>query len=153
MTSEYPRYLLDESAEVRRGVMRLARRMRVGRAPGALSANKIIVLGHLRRFGPATPGALAGAEHQRPQSLTRVFTELEDAGLVSRAPDETDRRRSVIAITPAGLDALTRDMAERDRWLARAMSGLTETERGVLRLAARLMDQMAAARPIPDVER
>jgi DNA-binding MarR family transcriptional regulator len=138
---------MDEVADVRRGATRLVQRMRVSRAPGALSTNKIVVLGHLRRFGPTTPGALAAAEYQQPQSLTRVFTELESAGMVSRSRDAEDRRRSVIAITPAGLEALRRDMAERDRWLAVAMSELSEAERGLLHLAGRLMDSLANLPP------
>lgn len=147
---------MDEVAAVRRGVTRLVQRMRVSRAPGALSTNKLVVLGHLQRSGPTTPGALAAAEYQQPQSLTRVFTELERAGMVSRSRDASDHRRSVIAITPAGLEALRRDMAERDRWLAAAMSGLSETEYGLLHLAGRLMDSLAtipptAPPPRPDV--
>ena len=124
--------------------------MRAGRSPGALSANKVSVLGHLRRHGPATPGDIAAAERQQPQSLTRVFAELEADALVSRDRDERDRRQSVLAITAAGRAALTRDMAERDAWLATALAELTETERQVIRLAARLMDQIADSDPEHD---
>jgi DNA-binding MarR family transcriptional regulator len=136
---------LETAAEIRQGVIRLARRTQAVRSPGALSGSKLGVLGHLRRHGPATAGALAAAEHRQPQSLTRVFAELEADGLVSRTRHERDRRQSVLDITPAGLAALGRDMAERDAWLASAIAGLTETERQVMRLAARLMDRVADA--------
>src|SRR5436309_3921756 len=106
--------LLDGAAQVRQGVIRLGRRLRAERSPEALSANKLGVLSHLHRHGPATAGELAAAEHQRPQSLTRVFAELEQAGLVTRIRDERDRRQSVLALTPEGTAALARDMAERD---------------------------------------
>ncbi|MFD1932268.1 MarR family winged helix-turn-helix transcriptional regulator [Nonomuraea mangrovi] len=133
----------ESAAEIRQGVTRLARRMRAVRPAGALSNNKLGVLAHLYRHGPSTPGELAAAERQRPQSLTRLFAELEQDGLVSRDSGEADRRRSVLAITRAGTDALRRDMAERDAWLTSAMAGLTETERQVLLLAGRLMDRLA----------
>lgn len=132
-------------ADIRRGTVRLGQRMRAARPADALSGNKLVVLSHLNRSGPTTPGELAAAEHQLPQSLTRVFTELAAAGLISRTQDEADRRRSLIAITPAGRAALRDDMAARDRWLAAAMAGLTEAERGLLHLAGRLMDRMAGS--------
>ena len=83
-------------SDLRRGTLRLGRRLRAERPAGALSANKIAVLAHLRRTGPSTPGAIADAERQRPQSLTRVFTELERDGLITRSPSTEDRRASVL---------------------------------------------------------
>ncbi|MCO6004115.1 MarR family transcriptional regulator [Actinoallomurus purpureus] len=141
--------LVQSAAQVRQGVIRLGRRLRAERSPEALSVNKLGVLSHLHRHGPATAGELAAAEHQRPQSLTRVFAELEQAGLMTRIRDERDRRQSVLAITPAGTTALARDMAERDAWLASAMAGLSDTERQVLRLAGALMDRLADDPPRP----
>lgn len=136
---------VEAAAQIRRGATRLAHRLRAERPPGALSSNKLGVLGHLRRRGPSTPGEIAAAEHQRPQSLTRVFAELVNDGLVRRAPSENDRRQSMLTITSAGRAALSRDMAGRDAWLASVLSGLTETESEVLRIAAVLMDRIAEA--------
>jgi DNA-binding MarR family transcriptional regulator len=134
----------DEVAEVRRAVVHLARRMRAERPAGALSPGKIAVLAQLHTAGPLTPGALAAAEFQKPQSLTRVLAELERAGLIVRGPDEHDRRRALVELTPAGSRALVADMADRDAWLSQAMTRLSETERGVLRLAVPLMDRLAS---------
>jgi DNA-binding MarR family transcriptional regulator len=133
----------NDVAEVRRAVMRLARRLRAERPADALSPNKISVLAHLHRNGPTTPGRLAAAEHQQPQTLTRVFAELERAGLIVRIPDEHDRRRTVLDLTSAGRDALAADMAVRDTWLAAAMAELTEVERELLHLVAPLMERLA----------
>jgi DNA-binding MarR family transcriptional regulator len=133
----------DETVTIRRAVIRLARRLRVERPETALSSNKVGVLAHLHRNGPTSPGALAAAEHQQPQSLTRVFADLERTGLIVRSPSEVDRRHAVLAITTEGRHALARDMAQRDRWLESALQRLTETERQVLLLAARLMDRVA----------
>jgi DNA-binding MarR family transcriptional regulator len=130
-------------ADLRRAVIRLGRRLSVERPADALSSNKLVVLAHLHRNGPTTPGRLATAEHQQPQSLTRVFAELQEDGLISRVRDERDRRQWLIEITPAGRTALAEDMAVRDAWLAAAMDRLTETERGLLKLAASLLERLA----------
>ncbi|MFI5957814.1 MarR family winged helix-turn-helix transcriptional regulator [Cryptosporangium sp. NPDC051539] len=133
----------DRVVTIRRGVTRLARRLRVERPPSALSANKIAVLAALYRSGPSTPGAIAAAEHQQPQSLTRVFADLEADGLVLRVRSETDRRAWVLHLTDAGRDALHSDMAQRDAWLAVALDDLTEAERGLLEVAAGLLEDLA----------
>jgi DNA-binding MarR family transcriptional regulator len=111
-----------------------------------LSANKIGVLAHLLRAGPASPGEIAVAEHQLPQSLTRVFAELEADGLVTRSPSEQDRRAALLQLTPAGRDALARDMAVRDRWLASALIDLSPAEIDVLRQAGPLLERLADGR-------
>ena len=102
------------------------------------------VLSHLRRAGPSTPGQIAAAERQQPQSLTRVFTKLEREGLVSRSRSDRDGRESVLSLELAGLSALTRDMARRDAWLAGALEDLTAAEIGLLDVAAGLLDRLAA---------
>ncbi len=131
------------AADVRRGVTRLAHRLRVERPADALTANKISVLSHLHRNGPSTPGEIAAAEHQLPQSLTRVFSDLQMSGLVSRAPSERDGRGSVLSLTWAGESALARDMAQRDLWLSEALGDLTPAEVDLLSIAAGLLDRIA----------
>ena len=154
---------------VRRGATRLARRLRMERpdparpAPGTpdpgtpalnstelsppeLSNQALGILAHLYRRGPMTPGALAAAERLQPQSLTRTLARLERQGLVALQPDDRDRRRSLLALTDAGHQALARDMRHRDGWLAGAMARqLTPAERDLLRIAAELMDRLADA--------
>jgi DNA-binding MarR family transcriptional regulator len=127
---------------LRRGTSRLGRRLRTNRPPGSLSSGKIGVLGHLHLHGPASPGEVAAAEGQQPQSLSRVFAELEAADLVRRSASGTDGRRSILTITPAGSAELLEDMRVRDAWLTMALATLNETEVGVLRLAAGLMERL-----------
>jgi DNA-binding MarR family transcriptional regulator len=130
-------------AQVRRGASRLARRLRLERPADSISLTKLAVLAHLRRWGAATPGELAAAEHLQPQSLTRVLADLQAEGMLTRHRDERDRRQYVLEITPMGSLALARDMDGRDEWLAEAMRELTETERQVLYLAGTLMDRLS----------
>ncbi|MFF0017294.1 MarR family winged helix-turn-helix transcriptional regulator [Streptomyces sp. NPDC005374] len=145
MSAADPEDRLPSAARIRRGIMRLNRRLRQERGDGCLSANQLEVLGHLHRHGSATPGEVAAALRQRPQSLTRVFAELEAEGLVGREAGSVDRRQSVLSLTASGRLALERDMAERDAWLAGALASLSATERGVLELAAEVMERLADA--------
>jgi DNA-binding MarR family transcriptional regulator len=134
----------------RRGVISLGRRLRTERTPagGELTMLELSVLGHLNRRGPMTPGDLAAADKVQPQSLTRTLAGLEADRLVSRQPDLTDGRRSLLGITQLGQDALRREMTQRDAWLATAMAAaLTRTEIELLRLAGDLMERLADAQP------
>jgi len=129
---------------VRRGVTSLGRSLRTGRTPGGLTSLELSVLGHLNRRGPLTPGDLAAADRIQPQSLTRTLTSLEAGGLLSREPDPSDGRRSLLAISAAGVSVLRTEMDQRDRWLAAAMAAkLTSTEAELMRLAGELMERLA----------
>ncbi|MGD0559476.1 MAG: MarR family winged helix-turn-helix transcriptional regulator [Streptosporangiaceae bacterium] len=139
--------LPQAAAEIRQGVTRLSRRLRSERPPGGFSSSKLSVLSYLLRNGPAAASEVAAADHQQPQSLTRVFASLEREHLIARTRDDRDRRQSLLSITEAGHQSLRRDMIQRDDWLASALTGLTETECELLRLAARLMDRIADATP------
>ncbi|MER6990150.1 MarR family transcriptional regulator [Saccharopolyspora hirsuta] len=132
------------AAEVRTGVMRLARRLRAERNPGELTLGRMAVLGRLERDGPTTSSALAVAERVTPQSMARMVQHLISAGLAERAPDPDDRRAAIIRITDAGRDRVRQDRQRREAWLAQAMTTeLSDVEREVLVLAARLLDRLA----------
>jgi DNA-binding MarR family transcriptional regulator len=138
--------LLTAATAVRQGATRLARRLRIERPEPAQTSLEMGILAHLNRRGPTTPGALAAAERVQPQSLTRTLASLERQDLAVRQPDDRDGRRSLLAITEAGRQALARDMRSRDAWLARAMARrLTRAEQELLRIAGELMDRLADA--------
>jgi DNA-binding MarR family transcriptional regulator len=116
------------------------------RVPGGLTAAELSVLAHLNRRGPLSPGELAVAERVQPQSLTRTLGGLERGGYISRAPDAADGRRSLLAVTQAGLDVLRAETEQRDAWLAAAIEALlTPSEAEVMRIAGELMEQLADA--------
>ena len=132
----------DIARSLRAGVLRLARRLRVERDRSALSNNKVAVLSHLARVGESTPSRIARDERQRPQSLTRVFAELEADGLIRRHGGTHDGRQSLLALTEAGREALAADMSLRDQWLVDAMSTLSDAELGIIRLATVVLDRI-----------
>lgn len=141
----FPPPPLDSAAVVRRAVNRLGRRMRAERLPDGLPSGKLAILALLNRSGPSSPGAMAGALHVQPQSLTRTLAALEQDGLVTRERDAADGRQYRIALTEDGFQVMARDVGHWDAWLRERMATqLNETEREVLRLAAGLLDRLAA---------
>jgi len=126
--------------------MSLGRRLKLERPTGGRTSLELSVLGHLHRRGPVSPGEIAAAERVQPQTLTRTLAALQSGGLISRTGHPLDGRMNLLGLTDAGLDALRRDMAARDSWLAAAMrASLTTTELEMLRLAAQLLERVADA--------
>lgn len=144
----------DPAADLRRAVNRIGRRLRAERPPDALPSGRLGVLAHLYRSGPSTPGAMAAALHVQPQSLTRTLAALTRDGMVSRSRAAGDRRSQVVELTERGFAAMARDVAHMDAWLrARMDAELNATEREVLRIAAALLDRLAAdADPAPEAD-
>lgn len=138
--------LLGRAADLRRGVTRLSRRLRLERPEQGEPLLQLTVLALLRSRGPMSPGDLASAERVQPQSLTRTLTALEAAGLVARRPDPEDGRRSLLTITHDGRRAIRDDVRQRDAWLAVAIAEvLSPVEQELLRLAGELMERLAEA--------
>jgi DNA-binding MarR family transcriptional regulator len=131
---------------LRRGTMRLGRRLRMERPEHAVASAELSVLGLLRRKGPMSAGELAWAERVQPQSLTRTLAALEDRGEIHRHPDPADRRRSVLSITEAGTKTLLADVSQRDSWLAMAIAEhLSPAETHLVMMAGELMERLAEA--------
>jgi DNA-binding MarR family transcriptional regulator len=129
---------------VREGVSRLNWRMRAERDWRGPSPLVLTVLSRLYRAGTQTPKAVSDGEKIHPQSLTRILAALERDGLVTRQSDPADGRRSLLSITDRGLATLRAYSEQREQWLAAAMAEtLTETERELLRLAAKVMSRLA----------
>jgi DNA-binding MarR family transcriptional regulator len=140
-----------DEALITRAVLRLGRRLRAARPPGAIGFAALAMLTTIARLGPVPAARLAAEERLQPQSLTRMLEALERDGLIERRPGTADRRTRLVAISDAGRAALAYDLEARRRWLERAMAAtLTPGERQRLKEAAALMlrlaDSPAAAR-------
>ena len=132
------------ASELRLGVMRLARRLRLERADDAMSLNQLAVMGTLERHGRMSVGELAAHEKVRPPSMTRTVACLEESGHVQRAPHETDGRQVVVELTEVGRARVIADRRRREAWLAQRLKELTKSERDVLRAAVPILDRLAA---------
>ena len=138
-----------EAADLRRAVQHLARRLREQRPGGRLTDVQRSILAQVVDHGPQTAGALARRVRTTPQALTRPLAALVEDGVLERAPDPHDGRQYLLTISSAGWTLLREDAAPRDAWLAAALADLTDAERDLLGIAARLLDEVAR-RPGPE---
>jgi len=121
----------------------LGRLMRRLRAEHAFSLSHGAALGRLDREGPQTTVALATAERVRPQSMGQTLAELETQGLVSRRPDETDGRKTLLELTAEGRRVLSEDRQRREGWLAEALDeSFSASERQTLKRAVSLLARL-----------
>ena len=134
----------EAARELRQAMARLGRRVRAQRSASSVGMAKISLLATLYREGPMTLTELAATQGIQPQSLTRVAAELADDGYLTRRGDPVDRRRVPLTITASGRALLASEMRPRDTWLEAAMAErLSDEERSILAVAARLMNRLA----------
>ena len=119
---------------------KLRRRLREHAHKGDLSLSQIAVLGYLDRDGPATVTVLARAEGVRSQSMGATVAALEEAGLVTGAPNPTDGRQIILSLTATAREWIKASRAAREDWLCRAIrSHLSPAEQEDLAKAATLL--------------
>src|SRR5688500_14461128 len=122
----------------------MARRLRQ-EAGAELSPSQTAALVTIERHGPLTPSELAERERVQRPTVTRVLARLEEAGLVDRAGDPTDRRSSLVSISPDGRALLESVRARKDAYLARRIDALEPADREALERAAAIFERMLGA--------
>ncbi|WP_445169117.1 MarR family winged helix-turn-helix transcriptional regulator [Mycolicibacterium sp. Dal123E01] len=134
------------ATELREAMMALARQLRRHRPDNGLTPSQLEVLSDVSRAGVTTPAEIAARLHIRVQSLTDSINDLESRGLISRRPDDTDRRRQLVELTGDGLELLLHYRAQRDAWLHETMRDhLSELEFNLLMLTAPILRKLADA--------
>lgn len=153
LTHPAPATDIDTAARLRAVLGRLSRRLRTtpaGVAAG-LTPTRISVLLTVVRRGPIRLSELADAEAVNPTMLSRVISDLTEAGLLERVSDEGDRRTAWVQSTAAGRRLAERMRRERTDSLNLALSELPESDRRrietVLPALERLAEQLREARP------
>lgn len=109
--------------------------------PAQLTLPQFSLLRRIQRAGPASLTRLAQVVQLERTTLGRNLRPLEEAGLVESRASETDARERVIALTPAGVQALD---AAVPLW--RKAQGKVEQHLGAQRLAQlrELLDDLEA---------
>ncbi|MEU4995814.1 MarR family winged helix-turn-helix transcriptional regulator [Streptomyces sp. NPDC021622] len=88
-----------------------------------------VVLSAVADQGPVAQAALGRSIQLDPKDLVGVINDLQDAGLVLRAPDPTDRRKNAITITEDGERTLDRCAEAARRANNELLAPLSATER------------------------
>ena len=111
------------------------------------------VIRGLRRSGPPPPGlrrafGAAGLAPRHVHVLAQLakvgpvtVSELARAGLAERREDESDRRRTIVAVTDRYREAIDEWLASRSEPLRRALARLTPEEQQALLKALRTIDE------------
>lgn len=129
------------ASELRVVLGQLMRRLRVEHR---FSLSQGSVLGRLDREGTSSIGELAVSERVRPQSMAQTVCDLETEGLISRRPDPSDGRRSLVQLTERGRQTLEEDRRNREGWLAQALAhDLSRPEQEILTRAVTLLGRLA----------
>jgi DNA-binding MarR family transcriptional regulator len=106
------------------------------------------LLGKLRSYGPPyrrSPGQLADDLHLSSGAMTNRLDRMEEAGLIRRLPDPSDRRGTLVEPTEQGHEMWNRAVGTQAKTEALLAGTLTQAEREELhRLLRRLMQAFPA---------
>lgn len=126
--------------DLRAVVGRLVRRLRTGYP---VPPHQFSVLRSIERGGPQTTSRLAVTELVRPQSMAHTLHQLDQAGLITRCPDPSDGRQTLIDLSDRGRTVLDEQRREATGWLAAAIEEtLSAEERDTLGDAVSLLHRL-----------
>jgi DNA-binding MarR family transcriptional regulator len=120
-------------------LVRLLRR----RSPAQVGPGSLGALATLARCGPMRLGDLASREGVAPPTLTRMIAVMEEGGLVSRRPDEHDRRAVRVSVTAAGAQVVAGIGAARAAVLRDRLAQLSPQDRQELAAALPALEAVA----------
>jgi DNA-binding MarR family transcriptional regulator len=100
------------------------------------------VLHTLARRGPLRLTDLTATEQLKQPALTSLVAKLERDGLVSRAPDPSDRRAILLSLTADGQAIVASRRASRVERLAELVNQLSDEERALLADSAQLLKRL-----------
>ncbi|MFG2051174.1 MarR family winged helix-turn-helix transcriptional regulator [Micromonospora sp. NPDC048935] len=91
-----------------------------------------VILRHLADAGPQNVSALAARLNLDGSTVTRQVSALQRDGLITRTPDPSDGRGTVISPTPAGLQRMAAVQAARTRLYGDMLADWSTEDRSAL---------------------
>src|SRR5438034_5862087 len=137
---ELQRLLVDVIRSLRRSGPPPPDLRRAFRAAG-LGPRHVHTLAHLARREPMSVSQLARRLRVTLPTASLLVAELARAGLVDRRTDETDRRRTIVAVSDRYRDAIDEWLRSRSEPIRRALAKLDAAERETLLKALRAIDE------------
>ena len=134
------------AGRLRLSMVRLARQLR-RMDPNELTITQFSALATVVGSGPLGVGQLAEIEGLPSPAATRLADKLEEAGLVARQPNPSDRRGVRIAATDKGAQLLERRARIGNAWLAEQLSALSKADRLAVERAVAVLETFATERP------
>jgi DNA-binding MarR family transcriptional regulator len=130
------------------GIERLLSLLRSLAPRDGLSFTAAATLATLDRSGPSRLTLLAVNEGVTQPAMTQLVARLQDAGLIARASDPSDRRVVEVSITAEGSALLSRRRAARARRLAGMLARLSPEDQAALAAALPAMDALTGQRTV-----
>jgi DNA-binding MarR family transcriptional regulator len=130
------------ASRLRLAITRLSRRLRQQAASGDVSPSQLATLATIERHGPLPLGELAQRERVQPPTMTRIVAALEDAALVERHADASDRRVTRIAVSPVGAKYLAKHRSRKDVFLTRRLAELSPADSATLLDALPILERL-----------
>lgn len=116
----------------------------------SLTTARTRVLWDLAHAGPSTQQALANRLEVSARNVTGLVDALEDAGYVARAPHPTDRRATLVTLTPSAEELMREMQRDHEELSATLLAAVAPGDRqallrGIDAVADRLRDLVAAS--------
>jgi DNA-binding MarR family transcriptional regulator len=131
----------DLAVRLRLAITRTSRRLRQEAGTG-LSPTLTSALATIDTHGPLTPSELAARERVQRPTATRLVARLEELGVLQRAADPTDRRSSLLSVTPEGHALMEEMRGRKTAYLAHRIKKLDPEERAALDRAAGILERL-----------
>ena len=131
----------DLAVRLRLAITRTSRRLRQEAGTG-LSPTLTSALATIDTHGPLTPSELASRERVQRPTATRLVARLEELGVLQRAADPTDRRSSLLSVTPEGHALMEEMRGRKTAYLAHRIEKLDAEERAALDRAAAILERL-----------
>ena len=108
-----------------------------------LSLTEVSTLSNLYHYEPLAPSTMAEMVMIKAQSMSQIITRLEDFGLITKTPSESDKRKVAISLSQQGRLMVEKTRNERDQWLNSAINErLNPEEKKILAQAVVLMEKL-----------
>lgn len=98
-----------------------------------LTTAEFTMLSFLKRLEPCSAAELARHQRITSQAVTQQVAQLKAKDMITSAPNESNRRISLISLTQRGRDSLAAMSADARRLEIQMMAGLGAAEREVIR--------------------
>jgi DNA-binding MarR family transcriptional regulator len=129
---------------LRAALTRISRRIDRQVSGGGLTSTQLSVLASVLKYGPVGLSELADIEGVNPTMLSRVVAKLEDAGLIERQVDETDRRAARVQVSRAGAKLRAELLEQRSALLTERLAGLPEETVAAVLAALPALEELAS---------
>ena len=116
-------------------LLKLARELRREVHALGVTGGQVALLIQIRKHKGIGARELAEIERISPAAMSGYIGRLQKAGLVTRVPDESDRRRQVLELTEEAEGVLRSVRSRRTAWLAERLERLEAEELAAIEAA------------------